>query len=314
MANRVKVEPYQLSLLVLGFTALAVPLLGEPFYTRLASRIFIYALCALSLDLILGYGGMVSLGHAAFFGVGAYTVGILSYYGIHSAWLAWPAAMGLSAVAAVVIGWVCLRTTGVYFIMITLAFTQMIYFFLASLSTYGGDDGMAVSSRNTFGHFFSIQDPIVFYYLVLGILLLVLLVLRQLVHSRFGVVIRGIKENERRMRSIGFPVLRYKLVCFVIAGGLAGLAGALIANQSLYISPALVHWTRSGDILVMVILGGMGTLIGPILGAACLLLAEEILSGYTQHWMVILGPLLILVVLMGKSGLYGLIRRSATHA
>ena len=281
---------------------------------RLASRIFIYALCALSLDLILGYGGMVSLGHAAFFGVGAYTVGILSHHGIHSAWLAWPAAMGLSAVAAVVIGWVCLRTAGVYFIMITLAFTQMIYFFLSSLSAYGGDDGMAVASRNTFGHFFSIQDPVVFYYLVLGILLLALLVCSRLVNSRFGVVVRGIKENERRMRSIGFPVLRYKLVCFVVAGALAGLAGVLIANQSLYISPALVHWTRSGDILVMVILGGLGTLIGPILGAACLLLAEEILSGYTQHWMIILGPLLILVVLLGKSGLYGLIRRRASHA
>jgi branched-chain amino acid transport system permease protein len=276
---------------------------------RLVSRFLIYGLCALSLDLIVGYGGMVSFGHAAFLGTGAYTVGILSMHGCHSAWIAWPAAVAISAAAAAAIGAISLRTSGVYFIMITLAFAQMLFYFSSSLESYGGDDGMALWDRNHFGGLLDLNQPVVFYYLVVAILLLVLYGMHRLVRSHFGMVIQGIRENERRMRSIGFPTYRYKLVCFMIAGALAGLAGALIANQSKYISPSLMHWTRSGDILIMVILGGMGSLVGPVLGAICLLLAEEILSGYTEHWMIVLGPLLIGVVLFAKGGIYGLIKR-----
>ncbi len=307
MAEHAGTRPYTAIIGALVLTAL-IPLLGEPFYTRLASRILIYALCAVSLDLILGYGGMVSLGHAAFLGIGAYTVGILSQHGVASAWVAWPAALGLAALAAALIGLVSLRTTGAYFIMITLAFAQMIYYFFTSLEQYGGDDGMALWSRNAIVGGIDIGNHTVFLYLVLGILAATLLVTHRLVRSPFGMVIQGIRENETRMQSMGYPTFRYKLVCFIIAGTIAGLAGALLANQDKYVSPALMHWTRSGEIMVMVILGGLGSLLGPVFGAAALLLAEEVLSGYTEHWMILLGPILIVVVLFAKGGLFGLIR------
>lgn len=286
-----------------------VPVFSEPFYIRMVSRIMIYALCAVSLDLILGYGGMVSLGHAAFLGVGAYTVGILSQHGIDSALIAWPASMALAALAALAIGAVSIRTSGVYFIMITLAFAQMLFYFYSSLQGYGGDDGLALANRSAFGGVLDIADNTSFYYVVFAILGAVLYISHRVVNSRFGMVIRGLRENERRMQSIGFPAFRYKLACFVMAGAIAGLAGALLANQNNYVSPALMHWTRSGDILVMVILGGIGTLIGPVLGAFGLMLAEEFLAEYTRHWMIVLGPLLILVVLFARGGLYGLLNR-----
>jgi branched-chain amino acid transport system permease protein len=294
---------------------------GEPYLVTLFSRILIYALAAVSLDLMLGFGGMVSLGHAAFFGIGAYVVGILSVHGVEgtpmlvwpvelgghqSGWVLWPAAVLFSAAASAVIGSLSLRTSGMHFIMITLAFAQMLYYFFVSLEAYGGDDGISLFSRNTFAGL-DLADDKQFYYLCLAALAAFLFFSYRLVHSRFGMVIRGCRENERRMRSLGFPTFRYRLVCFVIAGAGAGLAGALIANQTEYVSPGLMHWTRSGEILVMVLLGGMGTLFGPVLGAATLLLLEEILSIYTEHWMVCLGPFLILVVLFAKRGIYGLI-------
>jgi len=291
-----------------------IPAVVDPFYTRLASRVLVYGLCALSLDLILGYGGMVSLGHAAYLGLGAYTVGILSAQGIQSAWIAWPAAAGISAAAALVMGLVCLRTAGVYFIMITLAFAQMIFYLFAGLDAYGGFDGLPLSARSSLGGPLSLESNTGFYYVVLVLVLGMGYLGRRLTLSRFGRVITGIRENERRMQSIGFATFRYRLVCFVIAGAVAGLAGALLANLSRYVSPSMMHWTRSGEILMMVILGGQGTLMGPMLGAAGLILAEEILSGFTQHWMVILGPLLILVVLSGKGGIWRMITRGAGHA
>ena len=297
----------QVILLIVLASLILVPLFSDLFYTRLFTRIMIYGIVALSLDIILGYGGMVSFGHAAFFGLGAYTVGILAQHGVESAFLAWPAAILVSMLLATVIGAISLRTSGVYFIMITLAFAQMLYYFFFSLEDYGGSDGMPMISRNTFAGLMDINQHTTFYYLVLAIMLLVLFVSLRLVQSRFGMVIQGVRENERRMRSLGFATFRYKLVCFIIAASIAGLAGALIANQTLYISPSFMHWTRSGDILVMVILGGMGSLFGPVLGALSLLLAEEVLSTYTEHWMILLGPLLILVVLFARRGIYGLL-------
>jgi branched-chain amino acid transport system permease protein len=304
---------------------LALPLVAEladePYLVTLFSRILIYALAAVSLDLMLGFGGMVSLGHAAFFGIGAYVVCILSVHGFEgtpvfswpfevggheSVLVLWPAAVIISALAAAVIGALSLRTSGMHFIMITLAFAQMLYYFFVSLEAYGGDDGVSLFARNTLPGI-DLGDDRQFYYLCLAALALFLFLASRLVHSRFGMVIRGCKENERRMKSLGFPTFRYRLVCFVIAGAGAGLAGALIANQTEYVSPGLMHWTRSGEILVMVLLGGMGTLFGPVLGAATLLLMEELLSIYTEHWMVYLGPFLILVVLFAKRGIYGLI-------
>jgi branched-chain amino acid transport system permease protein len=264
---------------------------------------------------------MVSLGHAAFFGIGAYVVAILSVHAIEgtalltwplqldghqSALVVWPIAVLLAATAAAVIGALSLRTSGMHFIMITLAFAQMLYYFFVSLEAYGGDDGLSLFSRNT-APGIDLGDERQFYYLCLAALAAFLFFSWRLVHSRFGMVIRGCMENERRMKSLGFATFRYRLVCFVIAGAGAGLAGALIANQTEYVSPGLMHWTRSGEILVMVLLGGMGTLFGPVLGAATLLLVEELLSIYTEHWMVYLGPFLILVVLFAKRGIYGVL-------
>jgi len=293
--------------------------LEATFYIGLFSRILIYALAAVSLDLILGYGGMVSFGHAAFFGAGAYVVGIFAFHGIEgSAVISWPfVIMGTDnaliswAVAAVasaglafVIGAISLRTSGVYFIMITLAFAQMMYFFFTSLELYGGDDGLSLFTRNRLGHL-DLSNDAAFYYTCLGLLIGFLLFTRRLVNSRFGMVIRGCKENERRMGALGFPTYRYKLICFVIAGAGAGLAGALMANQTEFVSPSLLHWTVSGDILVMVVLGGVGTIVGPVFGAIVLLLLEEFISRYTEHWMLFLGPILIFVVLFARRGLYG---------
>ncbi len=299
----------------------AAGLADEPYLVSLFSRILIYALAAVSLDLMLGFGGMVSLGHAAFVGIGAYVIAILSLHGFEgtpviswpmtiagseSALVLWPAAVALSAAAAALIGALSLRTSGMHFIMITLAFAQMLYYFFVSLEFYGGDDGLSLFTRNTLPGV-DLGDDHQFYYLCLAALSAFLFLSWRLIHSRFGMVIRGCRENERRMKSLGFAAFRYRLVCFVIAGAGAGLAGALIANQTEYVSPGLMHWTRSGQILVMVLLGGMGTLFGPVLGAATLLLLEELLSIYTEHWMVYLGPFLILVVLFAKRGIYGLI-------
>jgi branched-chain amino acid transport system permease protein len=302
-------------------------IVGEPYLISLFSRILIYALAAVSLDLILGYGGMVSLGHAAFFGIGAYVTGILAFHSVEGtpflSWpfqisgsenglIAWPLAVVLSGLMAGIIGALSLRTSGMHFIMITLAFAQMLYYFFVSLEAYGGDDGLSLFSRNTVANM-DLGDDTHFYYLCLVLLGLFLFFCHRLVHSRFGMVIRGSRENDRRMNALGFPTYRYKLACFIIAGAGAGLAGALIANQTEYVSPGLIHWTRSGEILVMVLLGGMGTLFGPVLGAATLLLLEEILAIYTEHWMVYLGPFLIVVVLFARRGIYGFFLDRENH-
>jgi len=321
-------SPVNRKSICLGLGALLLVLLpilaglsGEPYLVSLASRILIYALAAASLDLILGYAGLVSLGHAAFFGIGAYVVGILAHHdfegttliswplvipGSESALVAWPAAIFCAGLLAAIIGAMSLRTSGMYFIMITLAFAQMLFYFFVGLEGYGGDDGLPLFSRNTLPGA-DLGDDTQFYYVCLGLLFAFLFLASRLVASRFGLVIRGCRENDKRMQSLGFPTYRYKLLCFVIAGATSGLAGALIANQIEYVSPGLMHWTRSGIILVMVLLGGTGTLYGPVLGAAAFLLLEEILSIYTEHWMVYFGPLLIMVVLFARHGLYGIL-------
>jgi branched-chain amino acid transport system permease protein len=224
--------------------------------------------------------------------------------GTDNALISWSVAAVASAGLAFVIGAISLRTSGVYFIMITLAFAQMMYFFFTSLELYGGDDGLSLFARSRLGHL-DLSNDTAFYYVCLGLLIGFLFFSRRLVNSRFGMVIRGCKENERRMGALGFPTYRYKLVCFVIGGAGAGLAGALMANQTEFVSTSLLHWTVSGDILVMVIMGGVGTLVGPVFGATVLLLLEEFLSRYTEHWMLFLGPILIFVVLFARRGLYG---------
>ena len=232
--------------------------------------------------------------------------------GTENAIISWILAIVLSALLAFVIGAISLRTRGIYFIMITLAFAQMMFFFFISLEKYGGDDGLSMVSRNQLGGL-DLSDDATFYYLCLASLLLFVYFGRRLVNSRFGMVIRGCKENERRMSALGFPVYRYKLTCFVIAGAAAGQAGALIANQTEFVSPNLMHWTVSGEIMIMVILGGMGTLFGPIFGAAAYLLLEEVLSIYTEHWMLFLGPVLIITVLFARRGLFGWLEEGETR-
>jgi len=293
--------------LVLALVPPIAALTNQPFYLDLFRRMMIFAIAAVSLDLILGYGGMVSFGHAAYLGIGAYAVGIPAFYGVENGWLQWGLAIAASALAAAVIGAISLRTSGVSFIMITLAFAQMLYYLGISLETYGGDNGMRLASRSRFGGLIDLRQPAVFYYVVLAILIGLLALGRRLVDSRFGMVIRAAKSNEARARAIGFSPFRYKLTAFVIAGGTGGLAGALLANQTEYLTPDFMHWTRSGEIMFMVILGGMGTLFGPVIGAVVLLLLEDLLSALTAHWQIILGPILILVVLFAKRGLFGLV-------
>jgi branched-chain amino acid transport system permease protein len=277
------------------------------FYVSFASRVLIYALAASSLNLILGYGGMVSFGHAAFLGTGAYTVAILMAEGVESAWVSWPLAVVLSALFALVIGAVSLRTRGVYFIMITLAFAQMTYYLFISMRAYGGEDGLNLAQRSRLGFGLDLAGDLIFYYVVLAIVAVSLYLMQRLLHARFGQVVQAIRENETRMEAIGFPTYRYKLICFAIAGGVAGLAGALLANQNGFVSPNLLQWTQSGTLMVMVILGGVGYLWGGPLGALVFLLLEEVLSGYTIHWQLGLGVVLLAIVLFARRGIAGLV-------
>lgn len=307
--------------LLLFFLPVVAELTGQPYLLSLGSRILIYALAAVSLDLLLGYSGMISLGHAAFVGIGAYVVGISHFHsyeatpflsvpfllsGSENGLFVLPLAILVAAFAALIIGALCLHTTGMHFIMITLAFAQMLYYFFISLEKYGGDDGLSLSSRNSFPGL-DLGNDVHFYYLCLTALGLFLLFTCRLVNARFGLIIRGAGNNDRRIKGLGIRSTSYKLVTFVIAGGGAGLAGALLANQTEYVSPGLMHWTLSGELMVMVLLGGLGTLFGPVLGAAGFLLLEEGLAMYTEHWMVYMGPVLILAVVFAKRGLFGLL-------
>jgi branched-chain amino acid transport system permease protein len=294
--------------LLLAFPLMA-PLIGGDFYLGLAARILIFALAATSLNLVLGFGGMVSFGHAAFIGVGAYTVGVLAQAGITSAWLVWPTAMAVAAGFAWVIGAVSLRTRGVYFIMITLAFAQMLYYLAVSNKAYGGDDGLSLPGRSTLGGGLDLADERTFYYVTLTLAVLAFVVVWRLLNARFGHTLQAIRENEVRMEAIGFAVYRYKLTAFVIAGALAGLAGALLANLGSFVSPAMMQWSQSGMLMVMVILGGVGHLWGGVVGAVAFLLLEEVLSHYTIYWQFLLGAALLAVVLAAPNGLMSLWRR-----
>jgi len=277
------------------------------FAISLATRIMIYAIAALSLDLILGYGAMVSFGHAAFVGIGAYAVGIASAHDVWDATLTFPIAIAAAGLFALLTGAISLRTRGVYFIMITLAFGQMAYFTASSLSDYGGDDGLTMWGRSEVFGASPFEDDTVFYYVVLGCLAACFLFARALVGSRFGRVIAGVRESRLRMQAVGFNPYAYQLVAYVIAGMMAGLAGALMANHSEFVSPSTMSWQRSGDLIIMVVLGGMGTLHGAVLGAIAYLMLEEVLSHFTEHWRVIFGPMLILIVLYARGGLGRLI-------
>jgi len=292
---------------MLALVPVYATLIGNYFLMSLFTRIVILAMAAVSLNLIMGFGGMVSFGHAAYLGIGGYAIGILAKEGINSGFLQWPLALAMSALFALAVGALSLRTRGVYFIMITLAFAQMVYYVAIGLDRYGGDDGMTIYKRSQFGDLINLSNKTAFYYLCLVLLLVAVYIVWRIVNSRFGMVIQGARSNDRRMRAIGFPTYRYKLVCFVIAGTMCGLAGALLANHTDFISPAVMHWTRSGDLIVMAVLGGMGTVFGPVIGAVALLVLEEVLSGVTEYWQIIMGPIFLLVVLFARGGIDGVL-------
>lgn len=302
---------------------------GSSYLVSTAARVVIFAIAAVSLDLLIGYTGLVSFGHAAFLGVGAYVVGILSFHayeettflglnGTLSGLVAIPLAVIISALVALVIGALSLRTKGVYFIMITLSFGQMLFFLFVSLEPYGGDDGMMMSDgRNTLP-LLDLNDRYIFYYFCLACLTVFFGFCHMLTRSKFGRALSAIRQNEARLTSIGIQPYAAKLVIFVIAGAGAGLAGALMANHTEFISPSLTHWTKSGDLMIVVILGGIGTLLGPVLGTFAFLLLEEFLPVFfdilgldllKEHWRFVFGPMLIFIVLFAKTGLYGLIFR-----
>ena len=280
---------------------------GNRFLLTLFTRIIILALAAVSLNLILGFGGMMSFGHAVYLGIGGYAVGMLAHEGVYSGFVQWPVALAASALFALVIGALSLRTRGVYFIMITLAFAQMAYYVVAGLARYGGDDGLTIYKRSQFFEPINLSNKTQFYYICLTLLYASVYLVWRIVNSRFGMVVQGSRSNDMRMRAIGFPTFRYKLTCFVIAGTMCGLAGALLANHTDFVSPAMMYWTRSGDLIIMVVLGGMGSVIGPVFGAMMLLVLEQTLSGITEYWQIILGPLLLLVVLFARGGIDGLL-------
>ncbi len=315
-----------LPLAILLAAAIALPwaaeALGQPATIGLATRILCLGIAAASLNLILGHGGMVSFGHAAYYGLGAYTVGILWEHfrlgepifglipGTNELLITLPVSMLVAGLAAAVIGALSLRTSGVQFIMITLAFAQMVFFLFVGLKAYGGDDGLLIRRRNIVPGL-DLRDQDQLYWLCLGFLVAWLVLQWRIVESRFGRVLEGIRQNERRMAAIGISPYRYKLAAFVIAGMGCGLAGALTANYLRFVSPDLMAWQKSGEIMVMVILGGVGTLLGPVVGAAALVGMEYVLGGITENWQVFLGPILLAVVLWAPGGIMGLIGRGA---
>ncbi|GGE62388.1 branched-chain amino acid transport system permease protein [Paenalcaligenes hominis] len=291
--------------LVLGLLIafpLVAPSFGFEFYVSFVRRILIFALAASALNLVLGYGGLVALGHAAFFGAGAYVVGIMADAGIYAAWVVWPVAMALAALLACITGAISLRTKGVYFIMITLAFAQMIYYLFISLRQYGGEDGMNLYDYSSLPGL-DLSNDVQFYYVVLAIVVVAFLVFKQLMESRFGHALRGAKENPSRMQALGYPVYGIQLVAYTLSGALMGLAGALLANHNLFVSPSLMHWTQSADLIIMVLVGGMGLMFGGVAGAAVLLVLEEILRNWTEFWHLPLGVLLLIVVFAAPQGL-----------
>lgn len=299
--------------LSLALTALAFLLLpvvaglaGQPFWVTVATRVVIYALAVAALDFIVGYGGLISLGHAAYFAIGAYAVAYAANAGLDAALVSWPLAILVSGLFAAFVGAVSVRTAGIFFIMITLAFAQMVYYLAIGIKSLGGDDGLTMTARNTLP-VVDLRDPVAFYLLALAILAAFVFFAQRAIGARFGTVLRAAMQNERRAIAAGFAVDRYRLAAFTISGAATGLAGALFANFERIASPDSATWLQSGDLLVMLILGGTGTLLGPVFGATAFVVLQTFLVGITDHWMAILGPILIAVVMLGRRGLAGLI-------
>ena len=317
-------------LILLGL--LAVPLWAhwadEPFTITLATRAVILGLAAVGLNLALGLGGLVSLGHAVFFGLGGYAMGILAFHaqsytamqigpfalaGTKSMPIIWAVAVVVSTLVAALIGWLSLRTSGVYFIMITLAFGQMFFYFAISWSAYGGEDGLSIYVRNGFPGLNTLV-PIQFFGLCLGLLILVLFAMSRLMVSPFGLALNAARQVPERVETVGLNADRLKLVAFVLSGAITGLAGALFADLNRFVSPSMFSWQFSGEIIILVILGGTARLFGPVLGAIVFVALEHWLGGLTEFWHIVLGAILLAVVLFARGGLIGILTgRGSAH-
>ena len=306
---RAKVLLPAILFLLLALAPLAVSIGMPAGWLALLTRALIFAIAALSLDLILGVGGLVSFGHAAFLGIGAYVTGIMITEGRSEALVILPVILIVCALFGAITGGVCLRTRGVAFIMITLAFGQMVYFLAQALSAYGGDDGLTLYEKSTVLGLNPFASRTSFYYSVLIALAGAYLLVRGLVASRFGRVLRAARENPVRVSVTGFDVTRVRLVAYVISGMLAGLSGFFLANHTEFVSPAFMSWQRSGELIFMAVLGGVGSLHGAIIGAIAYLIAEDALSHLTEHWRVIFGPMIVLFVLFTRGGIVGMLRR-----
>jgi len=312
--------PVRLMVILLGLALfLAIPSAaeasGSPALLGLANRILIYAIAAVSLDLIIGYGAMISFGHAMFFGLGGYTVGIIAYHtfggepllgwsGTNAALIVWPLALLVCALVAALVGALALRTSGVQFIMITLAFAQLIFFVLVSLQIYGGDDGLMLERRNQLP-LIDLARPQTFYYLCLALLVAWTAICALIVNSRFGLILQALRQSERRAINLGIRPFPFRLAAFVISAIGTGLAGILWANYARFVTPDMAAWSKSGEFMAIVVLGGLGTLFGPIAGTAVFIALEQLLSAWTEHWMIVMGPVLTLVALFGRRGIAG---------
>lgn len=281
-------------------------LVGNAFVVALMTRIVILGIAATALNLILGYGGMVSFGHALFLGLGVYSAAIPAFHGLDSALLHVVIALALCGIVGLVTGAIALRTQGIAFIMITLAFAQMFYFVFVSLRPYGGDDGLRLASASRLGDM-ALTDPTALYAVSLAVLLAVLYAMKRLVPSRYGMVLRGSRISDRRMHALGFPTFRYRLAAYVLSAMVCGIAGVLYANLTQFAAPSYLSWAMSGELIVMVVLGGMGSIMGPLYGAAAMLLTEEALKALTDHWMIVFGPAIVAVAVVSRRGIAGLL-------
>lgn len=294
-------------LLFAGFAAVpfVATALEQPFWISFFARILIYAIAASALNLALGYGGLVSFGHALFMGLGSYAVALPAFHGVDSGWAHLALCIVVSALVALAVGAISLRTSGMAFIMITLAFAQMGYFLLVSLKPYGGDDGLPVAATSRFGSF-DLGSTLPLYATALVVLALVTWWMAKLRVAPFGMALRGARQNTRRINAVGLQARQLQLVAFVISGAICGVSGLLLANLNAFASPSSLAWTVSGELIVMVVLGGIGTAAGPIVGALVFLGLEEVLKGLTEHWMAIFGPLIVVMALVGRRGIVGL--------
>ena len=317
--NFAGITPIIVLLVVLALLPTVASQIGSPFFVKIGTRIVVFSIAAVALNIVLGFGGLVSLLHAGLFGIGGYIVGILAFQaeagvplfgfipGSTELAIVLPAAMIVSALAAAAMGLVSLRTSGAYFIMITLAFNQMLYYFFIALQKYGGEDGLQINGDITlFGATATARVP--FYFGCVIALGIVLIFLQRMIDSRFGVVLRASAQNERRLTALGIPPLRYRLAAFAISGAIAGLGGALLAAGQQFISPSEMSWVRSGDLVVMCVLGGMATVWGPVLGAALFVVLELVLSGWSVHWQLGFGLIIIAIAVSLRGGLTDLLR------